>query len=180
VRLYAIHAALWWPTLPLAASTALHTIAWVSHSENVFFTLAHRVQLPARQTYDLLCDWEDHSRWVPFTRVESFSEGKFVAFTGIGPLQLEDNMRVTRRDDDAMRCEIVKTGPRLLGSASFSVHEVSAQECVITWSERLVVPYLPGLLSRPVGAAGKLLFRLALRNFARDVTPQEPPAPSPE
>jgi hypothetical protein len=152
----------------------------VTHAENVFFTLAHRVQLPAQQAFDLLCDWEDHARWVPFTNVDVISPSMFVAWTGIGPFKLEDNMRVTRMDEEGLRCEVAKTGPRLLGAASFTVHPVSSRECIITWSERLVVPYLPGFLSRPVGAAGKLLFRLALRSFTKGVTAIDGPAPSQE
>jgi len=137
----------------------------MSPASEVRFTVTKVVPLDAATTYELLCDWEDHGRWVPFTEVVVHSPESFVAFTGIGPVKLEDNMSVVSRDDDAMRVEIVKTGPVIVGSASFTVRPFSEHSSIVDWTEVISVPYLPTFLAPAAASIGKILFAVALRGL---------------
>jgi hypothetical protein len=140
------------------------------------FSLQKRLEHPATVVWDALCDWEGHSAWVPLTSVEMLSSAvdreSFVAYTGLRPLRLEDNMHVVSRDNDAMCCVVEKTGPVLLGTASFSVTPVSETSCIVEWVEHLSLARGP----RPLRALLKLTavparagFALALRSLDRSL-----------
>jgi hypothetical protein len=131
---------------------------------NVSFN--QHVKLPAEVAYRLLCDWEDHSRWVPLTKVEVHSPDSFTAYTGIGPLRLKDRMQVLSRDDEQRAVVVVKLGPVLTGSAGFKVKTYSATSCVVSWTEELHIPYLPGFTTILLRPLTRLLFRRALRRLA--------------
>ncbi len=49
----------------------------------------------AEKAYSDLCDWKDHERWVPFTKVTIHSPQEFTAYTGVRPFVIKDRMRVT-------------------------------------------------------------------------------------
>ena len=125
------------------------------------------VATSAEKAYSNLCDWKDHERWVPFTKVTVQSPQEFTAYTGVRPLALEDRMRVTKRDDDAMEVTVEKLGPLLTGTASFKVQRYDDNSCIVSWYENIKVPYLPGFLSKPLMAVTCRLFRYALRRLPR-------------
>ena len=138
----------------------------------VHFTVRRRVALSARIAFDELVDWRGHAQWVPMTRVviESGDGGAgtvFVATSGLGPLALPDRMRVESLDSDQMTVHIVKVGPVLKGDVFLSVEEESASSCNLIWDEDIRVPYLPGFLSKPVGAAARKAFEVSIDRMAK-------------
>lgn len=133
----------------------------------VDFTVDAMVPLPADEAYRRMCDWDDHARWVPFTRVTTHSPDRFTAWTGIGPLQLEDNMTVVERDDARRFVKVAKTGPRLLGEASFTIVPHGGRRSQVQWVESVEVQRLPRFLAPVARVMGRLGFRTALRRFAR-------------
>lgn len=128
--------------------------------------LAQFVPLSASDAYELLCDWEDHGRWVPFTRVVVHDKTSFTAYTGVGPLALKDEMMVVSRDDSQRKVMIEKLGPIITGTASFSVRPCAQAGCVVRWRESIRVPLVPGFVAPPLRAATRALFRHALRSLA--------------
>lgn len=138
----------------------------------VHFTVRRRVALSARTAFDELVDWCGHAKWVPLTRVviEAGDGGTgttFVATSGIGPLALPDRMRVESLDAVQMTVHIVKIGPVLKGDVFLSVEEESASSCNLIWDEDIQVPYLPGFLSKPVGAAARKAFEVSIDRMAK-------------
>jgi len=130
-------------------------------------TFDQYVPMSANDAYAALCDWDDHSRWVPLTRVTTHSPEEFTAYTGIGPLSLPDRMRVVRRDDASLSVTIEKIGPVLRGTAGFTVRPFDGASCVVRWHETVRVPLVPRLLSGAFSVATRLLFRAALRRLPR-------------
>jgi hypothetical protein len=133
----------------------------------VEFTVEAMVPLQADEAYRRMCDWDDHARWVPFTRVTTHSPDRFTAWTGVGPLQLEDNMTVIERDDARRYVKVEKTGPRLFGEAAFTIVPHGVHRSQVQWVERVDMPKLPTFLAPVARWGGKLGFRAALRRFAR-------------
>jgi hypothetical protein len=140
----------------------------------VRFEVVRRFDAAPRRVWDELVDWPAHGAWIPATRIEG-GEGDpdavgytFTAWTGWGPLALEDRMRVTRRDWDAATergaCDVEKLGPVLGGGAGFTVrpHGTGSE---LVWLEDVTVPYLPGFLSPVAAVLGRLGFGLALRSL---------------
>ena len=136
-------------------------------SVNVNISFSRYVQLECEEAYKMLCDWEDHGRWVPFTKVEMTGEDSFVARTGLGFLSLSDNMVVTERDDATKTVKIEKTGPYLRGSADFTVKKFNVNSCLVTWRENIVVPYVPKFLSPVLTRVTTTLFKRALKNLPK-------------
>lgn len=136
---------------------------------DVGFEVELRVKAPPRDVWDLLIDWKAHESFIPATRVEFETDEVdavgtvFTAFTGYGPLTLEDRMRVTQLewDDKANEghCEVDKLGPLLSGTASFTVSE-AAQGATVTWAENLTVDKIPAGFGPVVGFGAGLGFRL--------------------
>lgn len=129
-------------------------------------TFHQYVGLAAERAYAQLCDWHDHGRWVPFTRVVVHDPDSFTAYSGIGPFALADNMRVVERDDLARSVIIEKTGPLLTGTAAFAVRPF-AGGCVVTWHEHLRVPLLPGCVAPLLRSTTVRMLRRGLRRLAR-------------
>lgn len=129
-------------------------------------TFEQHISLPAETAYRRLCDWKDHERWVPFTKVTVHDEETFTAYTGIGPLRLEDNMRVVRRDDASCEVVVEKTGPVLTGSAGFRVRPYSAESSIVVWTEELRVPLIPEAFAPLLRVMTRRLFRRALKRLA--------------
>lgn len=125
----------------------------------------------AERTWELLTDWESHSRWIPATRVTVLAgDGgvgtRFVGRSALGPIGFDDPMTVTvldpPTDGSAGRCEIVKTGRVVLGTAGFTVAPTGPGSCTATWWEDVEVA--PGALTR---WADPLAARVATYGFAR-------------
>ena len=130
-------------------------------------------QMPAsaERTWALLTDWSAHSRWIPATVVSVVEDSggvgtRFVGRSALGPLGFDDPMTVTVFDPPTAtssgRCEIVKTGSVVLGTAGFTVSATSPNSCSVTWWEDVEVA--PASLTRwadPISA------RLATYGFAR-------------
>lgn len=130
-------------------------------------TFDQYLPMSAEETYALLCDWDDHARWVPLTRVATHSPDEFTAYTGLGPLALPDRMRVVRRDDASLSVTVEKLGPVLRGTAGFVVRPFDASSCVVRWYESVRVPLVPGRLSRMLSGVARVFFRAALRRLPR-------------
>jgi uncharacterized protein YndB with AHSA1/START domain len=141
----------------------------------VTFEVVHRFDASAESVWDELIDWRGHAAWVPMTRVaigagDPHAVGAtFTAWTGPGPLALEDRMRVTTLDWDpgtsSGRCEVDKLGPVLRGTASFTVEPVTGGS-LVRWIEDVTVPVVPQLLSPVVAWIGATGFRLGMRRLA--------------
>lgn len=149
----------------------------------VRFEVRHEFRSDARAVWDALVDWEGHAEWVPSTRMEVGSgdptrEGAtFTAYTGFGPLVLEDRMRVEECDWDEGSaqgsCEVAKLGPVLTGSAGFRVapHDGGA---VVEWFEKVQVPRLPQFAAPLAARVGAVGFSRAMRNLAKLVEARDP------
>ena len=128
-----------------------------------------------RRVWDAMIDWEGHGRWIPATRMDvargdSTAVGaELTAFTGYGPLTLEDHMRITECSwDDAEsigRCEVEKLGPVLRGRAGFTVVPEGTGAAVV-WLEDVTVPYAPGLSAPVIAKLSATGFQLAMRKLA--------------
>ena len=140
----------------------------------------------AERVWALLTDWESHSRWIPATevRVLSGDGGVGTRFVGrsslalaipglpgraagaLGRVGFDDPMTVTvcdpPYDGHAGRCEIVKTGSVVLGSAGFTVAPTGPDSCTVTWWED--VELAPARLTR---WADPIAARAATYGFSR-------------
>lgn len=136
---------------------------------------------PVQEVWDRLTDWPAHSRWVPFTRVRVLTASgqgvgaRFNGRTGVGPLGFDDPMEVTLWQPPtggaAGRCEVVKLGGFVTGSAGFDVVPLGESRSRVVWDEEVEVP--PRLLTRrlaaPLGWAGRVAFTRALRAMAAEL-----------
>jgi hypothetical protein len=136
--------------------------AWVT------FHATRWVPLDAATAWERLVDWERHGDWVPLTRMEVANPDEFVAWSGIGPLMLEDRMQVVSRRFDGARGDVLvdKLGPVLLGQARCAVI-ADGDGAVVTWHERVFVPYLPRVLAPLVGRVSAAGFSQTLAKMAR-------------
>lgn len=142
----------------------------------VRFEVRTSFDAPPRRVWDEMIDWQRHEAWIPATRMAVPADdptavgAEFTAFTGYGPLTLEDRMRVTRCDWDeaASRgdCEVEKLGPVLRGTAGFAVKPEGAG-CVVVWIEDVTVPYVPGFASPVVAKLGAAGFKVGMRKLAK-------------
>ncbi len=134
---------------------------------------------PPADVWRELVDWAGHAEWIPATRVEVPDEdptavgARFTAWSGYGPLTLEDRMEVVRCDwDEATAsgsCEVRKLGPVLTGTASFTV-EPHPKGAEVVWVEDVVVPKVPGFMAPVVGRAGAVGFRVAMGRLGKYMT----------
>ena len=136
-------------------------------SARIKIELYQYVTTSAEKAYSDLCDWKDHERWVPFTKVTIHSPQEFTAYTGIRPFIIKDRMQVTVRNDETKEATFLKLGPLLTGTAGFRVQRYDAKSCIVIWQENIKVSYLPGFLSKPLTAIARKLFRYALRRLPR-------------
>lgn len=138
----------------------------------VSFEIAEVLPIPVATAWSRLVDWRGHGDWVPMTRVEvdPVDSNRFVAWSGMGRLALEDRMHADSVEFDGThgRGHVNKLGPVLVGDAEFAVAPGrSPDECVVGWRETVTVPYLPAMLSGLVGRIGAALFRSSVRRMAR-------------
>ena len=142
----------------------------------VRFVVGSDLDAPARVVWDTLVDWKAHEAWIPATRVEIEGDDPtaigtvFTAWTGWGPLTLEDRMEVTvcswSEETQRGECEVAKLGPVLGGRAGFTVepHGTGARA---EWVEDVTVRWLPGFLSPIANRIGALGFRFVLRRLRK-------------
>lgn len=138
----------------------------------VVFDAARVVPLTAAEAWRRLVDWPGHGRWVPLTRIDvnPGDPDRFVAWSGIGPLQLEDRMHALeqRYADGHGFCRVAKLGPVLVGEATFTVSPgIEPGTTLVQWHEDVSVPRLPGFLAGIVGFMSGRLFELSLARMAR-------------
>lgn len=144
----------------------------------VRFEVRTSFDAPPRRVWDELVDWKGHEGWIPATKVDvpdgdaTAVGAEFTAFTGYGPLTLEDRMRVVRCawDESASRgeCEVEKLGPVLRGRAAFTVKPEGGGSVVI-WLEDVTVPHVPGVAAPIVAKLGAMGFKLGMRKLAKIV-----------
>ncbi|MCH9803086.1 SRPBCC family protein [bacterium] len=144
----------------------------------VVFTVNHHFAADPQAVWDELADWAGHANWIPATRVEvapgdPLAVGaEFTAWTGYGPLKLEDRMRVAAIDwqPDQQRgtCTVVKLGPVLTGTASFTV-DGTAGATDLEWIEDVTVPHVPQFLAPVVARIGAAGFKLAMISLGRQM-----------
>lgn len=145
----------------------------------VQFAVTVHFDAPPRVVWNELVDWKGHEEWIPATRVEVDGDdptavgSTFTAWTGIGPLSLEDRMRVSRcqwlDDSSSGECEVEKLGPILRGRAGFTV-EANGTGSRVEWFEDVTVPIIPRFLSSVVGRAGALGFQMGMRSLNRSLS----------
>ena len=143
---------------------------------NVRFTVRHHFDHPPRVVWDELVDWAGHAKWVPATRVK-VEEGdplaigaRFTAWTGVGPLSLEDRMELVALDwndeSSSGSCEVAKLGPILKGRAGFTI-EPDGSGTMLEWLEDVTIGFLPAFLTPVVGKIGALGFAQGMRSMAK-------------
>lgn len=139
------------------------------------------VPAPADVVWDRLVDWPSHGRWVPLTRVRVLTPrpdgvgARFVGRTAVGPLGFDDPMEVTAwrppAGDVPGRCDVVKQGRVLLGSAYFEVAPRPGGGATVRWGEDVEVA--PARLTRPFAPLTRLvtrrLFTVVLRRLAAEL-----------
>jgi hypothetical protein len=136
----------------------------------VAFSLEKELKLSSAEAWRRLIDWEGHGKWIPMTKVDvdPNDRTRFVAWTGIRPLVLEDRMHQLTENWDGTQGDsrVAKLGPVLVGEAEFSVKPGSApQTAIVAWREDVRVPYLPKFLSPLVGWAAKQAFAFSIKKM---------------
>lgn len=147
-------------------------------SAAVRFEVRTSFDAPPRRVWDEMIDWNGHGEWIPATRMEvapgdaTAVGAELTAFTGYGPLTLEDRMRVARctwDDEESIGdCEVEKLGPVLTGRAGFTVVPEGSGTAVV-WLEDVTVPYAPGFTAPVIAKLSALGFELAMRSLAKIV-----------
>ncbi|AYY14304.1 SRPBCC family protein [Actinobacteria bacterium YIM 96077] len=139
---------------------------------------ASTIDLPAREAWSLLTDWERQGAWMPATTVTAQetgdagdADGRIEARTGIGPLTFRDPMLVTVWQPPR-RCEVWHAGRIVRGPGAFTVEPTGPRQCRVTWQEDLDPPF--GRIGRITLKVARPLARLglwiALRRFNRYAT----------
>ncbi len=142
----------------------------------ITFDVQHRFDQGARTVWDDLVDWKSHENWIPMTRVK-VGDGaatdvghEFTAWTGLGPLSLEDRMRVSKCDWDEVNssgdCEVEKLGPVLAGRAGFTVVP-DGDGSTLDWFEDVTVRFVPQFLAPVVGKLGALGFKQGMKGLSK-------------
>lgn len=132
--------------------------------------VTRKLAVSAQQAWDALVDWPAQRHWMPLTRVMVDDNGndlsgaghhvgaRFVARTGWGPLGFDDPMEISHWDPPS-RCEVIHHGRVVRGVGWFDVRARDERRCVVTWGERLELPFGTAVL--------QIGMRIALRRFAR-------------
>ena len=149
---------------------------------HVQFTVSVDFDESSRVVWDEMIDWKGHETWIPATRVEidgddpSAVGSTFTAWTGPGPLALEDRMQVSEcawdDDTDSGVCEVEKLGPVLAGRAGFTVEPISGGGSRVDWFEDVTVPRVPQALAPVVGRLAALGFRFGMSRLNRKLSKQ--------
>jgi hypothetical protein len=131
---------------------------------------------PARACFDRLVDWDAHSAAIPLTTLLHEGEPRvgqgFVARTGWGSLAFDDVMVVDelRRPsgdqpgDEPGVVAVTKHGRVISGTVSWTVTAASIGSDV-TWTQHLVISWLPRWMDPLVGAIGQRAYASGLRRL---------------
>jgi len=160
------------PDPPVQPDTSSTSDPAPARGSRVVFSLSEELPMPPQQAWDRLVDWGTHGEWIPMTRVDvdPTDPNRFVAYSGVKPLVLEDRMHATSLDFDGERGEghVDKLGPLLVGTASFTVVAGPTEgTCVVGWTEDVAVPHLPGFATGVVGWLGRQMFAVAIKRMAK-------------
>jgi hypothetical protein len=144
----------------------------------ITFDVHHEFEQPATVVWDELVDWAAHANWIPMTRVKVGTGAptdvghEFTAWTGLGPLSLEDRMRVTRCDWDASAtsgdCAVDKLGPILRGSAGFTVVP-DGDGSALDWFEDVTIRFIPQFLAPLFAKLGAVGFKQGMKGLAKNL-----------
>lgn len=137
----------------------------------VAFELEVLVQLEPQEAWNRLNDWSTHGKWIPLTRidVDQTDPKRFIAWSGIRPLVLEDRMHQLTATFDGQIGDstVAKLGPVLIGEARFSVRPGPQQDSTIVgWYEAVNVKWLPRFLVAPVAFLAKKAFESSVKKMA--------------
>lgn len=121
-----------------------------------------------------LVDWDAHSAAIPFTKLSyegvARAGQRFVARTGFGPVGFDDAMvvdvLVPPVGDQPGSVRITKQGRVVGGTVGWTVTP-DAGGSEVTWTQHLVIGWLPGWLDGVVGAVGKRAYGQGLRRLVR-------------
>ena len=138
----------------------------------VVFELEVEVPLSPQEAWNRLNDWPSHSKWVPLTRidVDRNDPKKFVAWSGIRPLVLEDRMHQLTAEFNGTHGEstVAKLGPILVGEARFAVRPgTNANSTVVSWREDVAVKWLPQFLVPITALMSKKMFANGVKKMAK-------------
>jgi hypothetical protein len=138
----------------------------------VVFEVEVEIPLTSQEAWNRLTDWPSHGKWIPLTRidVDRADPKKFVAYSGIRPLVLEDRMHQLTEQFDGTTGDstVAKLGPILVGEARFAVKPgPSPTSCVVSWREDVAVKWLPRFLTAPVAFAAKQAFASSIKKMAK-------------
>ena len=138
----------------------------------VVFEVDVEIPLTSQEAWNRLTDWSSHGKWIPLTRidVDRADPKKFVAYSGIRPLVLEDRMHQLTEQFDGTSGDstVAKLGPILVGEARFAVKPgPSPTSCVVSWREDVAVKWLPRFLTAPVAFAAKQAFASSIKKMAK-------------
>ena len=146
--------------------------------------VARPIEASASRTWQLVTDWPAHGRWVPLTTVRVLTApgqavgARFVGRTALGRWGFDDPMQVTRfappggdRVGDAPgRCDVLKQGTVVTGTAWFEVQPLAVDRCLLTWGEEVEIA--PRAVTSRLGTLIEVVARVGLRSvlraFARD------------
>jgi hypothetical protein len=140
-------------------------------SARVVFELEVEVPLTSQEAWDRLNDWPSHGKWIPLTRidVDRNDPARFVAYSGIRPLVLEDRMHQLTAQFDGTTGDstVAKLGPILVGEAQFAVKPgASANSSIVRWREDVAVKWLPKFLVAPTSFIAKKMFAQGVKKMA--------------
>lgn len=138
----------------------------------VVFELEVEVPLSPQEAWNRLNDWPSHSKWVPLTRidVDRNDPKRFVAWSGIRPLVLEDRMHQLTAEFNGTHGEstVAKLGPILVGEARFAVRPgTNANSAVVSWREDVAVKWLPQFLVPITALMSKKMFANGVKKMAK-------------
>jgi hypothetical protein len=144
----------------------------VRTNARVVFEVDVEIPLTSQEAWNRLTDWPSHGKWIPLTRidVDRADPKKFVAYSGIRPLVLEDRMHQLTEQFDGTSGDstVAKLGPILVGEARFAVKPgPSPTSCVVSWREDVAVKWLPRFLTAPVAFAAKQAFASSIKKMAK-------------
>lgn len=138
----------------------------------VVFELEVEVPLSPQEAWNRLNDWPSHTKWVPLTRidVDRNDPKRFVAWSGIRPLVLEDRMHQLTAEFNGTHGEstVAKLGPILVGEARFAVRPgTNANSAVVSWREDVAVKWLPQFLVPITALMSKKMFANGVKKMAK-------------
>lgn len=138
----------------------------------VTFDVVKVLPLSPAESWRRLSDWKGHGAWIPLTRMQVNGDdpSHFTAWSGVGPIQLEDRMHASATSFDGSHGEarVEKLGPVLVGHAVFSVAPGHVDgTSVVHWYEEVRVRHLPRFLVRPVAVGSAWFFGTSLRRMVR-------------